>query len=35
MPINEQPLTVYGSNDCDDTERTRDRLVAWGVPLRE
>ena len=29
------PLTLYGRADCDDTERTRDRLQALGVPFRE
>lgn len=29
------PLTLYGAADCDDTERTRDWLRAWGVPFRE
>lgn len=28
-------LTVYGSTDCDDTEHTRERLRACGVPFRE
>jgi mycoredoxin len=25
------PLTVYGSTDCDDTARTRERLDALGI----
>jgi len=25
------PITLYGRADCDDTERTRDRLRARGV----
>lgn len=29
------PLTLYGGDDCDDTERTRGRLLALGVPFRE
>jgi mycoredoxin len=29
------PLTVYGSTDCDDTQHTRERLHALGVPFRE
>ena len=28
-------LTVYGSDDCDDTERVIGRLRQWGVPFRE
>ena len=30
-----QPLTLYGATTCDDTERTRAWLNAWGVPFRE
>jgi len=29
------PLTLYGSTDCDDTERTRHHLQARGVPFTE
>jgi len=29
------PLTLFGATDCDDTERTRDRLDALGVAYRE
>ncbi|MEW6086671.1 MAG: glutaredoxin family protein [Chloroflexota bacterium] len=32
MPL---PLTLYGATDCDDTERTRDRLRELGIPFRE
>lgn len=32
MPL---PLVLYGAHDCDDTERTRHRLQAWGIPFRE
>ena len=32
MPL---PLTLYGAADCDDTERTRSRLLELGVPFRE
>jgi mycoredoxin len=32
MPI---PLTVYGGDDCDDTEHVVGRLREWGVPYRE
>ncbi|MFN3741211.1 MAG: glutaredoxin family protein [Anaerolineales bacterium] len=32
MPL---PLTLYGATDCDDTERTRNRLRELGVPFRE
>lgn len=32
MPL---PLTLYGATDCDDTERTRARLRALGVPFDE
>lgn len=28
-------LTMYGATTCDDTERTRGWLAAWGVPFRE
>ena len=30
-----QPLTVYGRQDCDDTERTRDWLRARRVSFSE
>ncbi len=30
-----RPLTLYGRADCDDTQRTRGRLLALGVPFRE
>jgi mycoredoxin len=33
--VKQPALTVYGSNDCDDTERTRSRLVEWGIPFHE
>ena len=29
------PLTLYGADDCDDTEHTRDRLRAGRIPFRE
>lgn len=29
------PIVIYGSTDCDDTERTRQYLLARGVPFRE
>jgi mycoredoxin len=29
------PLTVYGGDDCDDTEHVTGRLREWGVPFRE
>lgn len=29
------PLTVYGGDVCDDTERVVGRLRAWSVPFRE
>ena len=29
------PLTLYGGDDCDDTERVTGLLRAWGVPFRE
>jgi mycoredoxin len=29
------PLTVYGGDDCDDTEHVTGRLRAWGAPFRE
>jgi len=29
------PLTLYGASDCDDTERTRERLRKLGVPFHE
>ncbi len=32
MPL---PLTLYGATDCDDTERTRSRLRALGIPFDE
>ena len=32
MPL---PLTVYGATDCDDTERTCNRLRVLGAPFRE
>jgi len=32
MPL---PLTLYGATECDDTERTRARLRALGIPFRE
>lgn len=30
-----KPITIYGATDCDDTERTRNLLLEWGVPFRE
>lgn len=30
-----QPIVLYGSTDCDDTERTRLLLTELGVPFRE
>ncbi len=30
-----KPILVYGATDCDDTERTRERLKELGVPFRE
>jgi mycoredoxin len=35
MPPHAFPLTVYGGDDCDDTEHVVGRLRAWGVPFRE
>jgi len=35
QPENTLPLTLYGGDDCDDTERTRGRLLALGAPFRE
>lgn len=32
MPL---PITIYGATDCDDTQRTRERLQALGIPFRE
>ncbi len=29
------PLTLYGATLCDDTERTRQRLNALGIPFKE
>ncbi len=29
------PPTLYGADDCDDTEHTRGRLRAWRIPFRE
>jgi mycoredoxin len=29
------PVTLYGSTNCDDTERTRAYLNALGVPFNE
>jgi mycoredoxin len=29
------PLTIYGGDDCDDTEHVVGRLRAWSVPFRE
>jgi mycoredoxin len=31
LPI---PLTVYGGDDCDDTEHVVGRLREWNVPFR-
>ena len=30
-----KPIVIYGATDCDDTQRTRERLTALGVPFRE
>ena len=30
-----EPFTMYGATTCDDTERTRGWLSAWGVEFRE
>jgi mycoredoxin len=35
LPPKPLPLTLYGGDDCDDTERTRGRLLALGAPFRE
>ena len=35
MCIRDSSLTLYGRADCDDTERTRDRLRALGVAFTE
>jgi mycoredoxin len=35
MPPATVPLTVYGGDDCDDTEHVVGRLREWGVPFRE
>jgi mycoredoxin len=32
MPLS---ITVYGATDCDDTQRTRNRLRLLNVPFRE
>ncbi len=29
------PLTLYGGDDCDDTEHVTGRLREWGIPFRE
>lgn len=29
------PITLYGSTDCDDTERTRHHLLRLGIPFTE
>lgn len=29
------PIVVYGSTDCDDTERTRSYLCECGIPFQE
>lgn len=29
------PITLYGGDDCDDTERVVGRLRQWGVPFHE
>ena len=26
-----EPFTMYGATTCDDTERTREWLKAWGI----
>lgn len=28
------PLTLFGGDDCDDTERVVDRLREWSIPHR-
>ena len=30
-----ETFTIYGATTCDDTERTREWLRAWGVPCHE
>jgi mycoredoxin len=30
-----EPFTMYGATTCDDTERTRGWLNAWGVEFSE
>lgn len=30
-----EPITMFGAQDCDDTERTRAWLVAHQIPFRE
>lgn len=30
-----EPVTVYGAQDCDDTERTRIHLQRLGIPFHE
>ena len=29
------PLTLYGGDDCDDTDHVIGRLRAWNIPFRE
>ncbi len=35
MIVTPLPITLYGGDDCDDTERVAGRLRAWGVPFSE
>lgn len=30
-----ETITMYGALDCEDTQRTRDRLQALDIPFRE
>jgi len=30
-----KPILIYGATDCDDTQWTRERLTALGIPFRE
>jgi mycoredoxin len=30
-----EPIILYGTTDCDDTEQTRDHLNKLGIPFRE
>ncbi len=35
MNATPMPVTLYGGDDCDDTERVVGRLRQWGIPFRE